>query len=240
MGDTGPCGPCSEIFYDHGDKIAGGPPGSADADGDRFVEIWNLVFMQYEQLAPGRARRSAQALGRYRHGARARRRGAAGHARQLRDRPVQGADRGVGRGDGRAGDGRASTPRTASSPITCARRASSSPTACCPPTRAAATCSAASCAAPCATRTFSGATEPLMYRLVPALVHEMGDTYPELQRAEPLITETLELEEKRFQRTLEQGPRAARGGDRRSQEGRRCCPATSRSSSTIPSAFPSI
>ena len=53
MGDTGPCGPCSEIFYDHGDHIPGGPPGSADADGDRFIEIWNLVFMQYEQLAGG-------------------------------------------------------------------------------------------------------------------------------------------------------------------------------------------
>ena len=53
MGDTGPCGPCSEIFYDHGDKIPGGPPGSADADGDRFIEIWNLVFMQFEQRAPG-------------------------------------------------------------------------------------------------------------------------------------------------------------------------------------------
>src|SRR3954468_12784569 len=51
MGDTGPCGPCSEIFYDHGDHIPGGPPGSAEADGDRFIEIWNLVFMQYEQLA---------------------------------------------------------------------------------------------------------------------------------------------------------------------------------------------
>ncbi len=50
MGDTGPCGPCSEIFYDHGDQIAGGPPGSPDEDGDRFVEIWNLVFMQYEQV----------------------------------------------------------------------------------------------------------------------------------------------------------------------------------------------
>ncbi|MGB1181521.1 MAG: alanine--tRNA ligase-related protein, partial [Candidatus Puniceispirillaceae bacterium] len=49
MGDTGPCGPCSEIFYDHGDHIFGGPPGSADEDGDRFIEIWNLVFMQYEQ-----------------------------------------------------------------------------------------------------------------------------------------------------------------------------------------------
>jgi alanyl-tRNA synthetase len=53
MGDTGPCGPCSEIFYDHGAHIPGGPPGSPDADGDRFVEIWNLVFMQYEQLAGG-------------------------------------------------------------------------------------------------------------------------------------------------------------------------------------------
>src|ERR1043166_5257866 len=53
MGDTGPCGPCSEIFYDHGDKIPGGPPGSADADGDLFIEIWNLVFMQFEQQAGG-------------------------------------------------------------------------------------------------------------------------------------------------------------------------------------------
>ena len=53
MGDTGPCGPCSEIFYDHGDKIWGGPPGSAEQDGDRFIEIWNLVFMQYEQMADG-------------------------------------------------------------------------------------------------------------------------------------------------------------------------------------------
>ncbi|MDP7412009.1 MAG: alanine--tRNA ligase-related protein, partial [Acidimicrobiales bacterium] len=53
MGDTGPCGPCSEIFYDHGEHIAGGPPGSPDEDGDRFVEIWNLVFMQYEQVSPG-------------------------------------------------------------------------------------------------------------------------------------------------------------------------------------------
>src|SRR6202000_991558 len=52
MGDTGPCGPCSEIFYDHGPEIPGGPPGSPDEDGDRFIEIWNLVFMQFEQL-PG-------------------------------------------------------------------------------------------------------------------------------------------------------------------------------------------
>ena len=56
MGDVGPCGPCSEIFYDHGPKIAGGPPGSPDEEGDRFVEIWNLVFMQYEQFADGTRR----------------------------------------------------------------------------------------------------------------------------------------------------------------------------------------
>src|SRR5687767_7295569 len=53
MGDTGPCGPCSEIFYDHGDKIPGGPPGAPDADGDRYIEIWNLVFMQYDRDAKG-------------------------------------------------------------------------------------------------------------------------------------------------------------------------------------------
>ncbi|MGB0086442.1 MAG: alanine--tRNA ligase, partial [Rhodomicrobiaceae bacterium] len=53
MGDTGPCGPCSEIFFDHGEHIPGGPPGSPGEDGDRFIEIWNLVFMQYEQLSPG-------------------------------------------------------------------------------------------------------------------------------------------------------------------------------------------
>src|SRR5579872_6253488 len=54
MGDTGPCGPCSEIFYDHGEGIPGGPPGSPDEDGDRFIEIWNLVFMQYERSADGK------------------------------------------------------------------------------------------------------------------------------------------------------------------------------------------
>ena len=68
MGDTGPCGPCSEIFFDQGEKFAGGPPGSPDEDGDRFLEFWNLVFMQYEQLAPGervgcRVRRSIPAWG---------------------------------------------------------------------------------------------------------------------------------------------------------------------------------
>ena len=93
MGDDGPCGPCSEIFYDHGDHIPGGPPGSPDEDGDRFVEIWNLVFMQY-RAGSGRDRlRAAEEEHRHRHGPRAHRRGAPGRARQLRHGHVQGADR---------------------------------------------------------------------------------------------------------------------------------------------------
>ena len=86
MGDTGPCGPCSEIFYDHGDHIPGGPPGSADADGDRFIEIWNLVFMQYETLPGGERINLPRPFDRHRHGPRAHRRRLAGGARQLRHR----------------------------------------------------------------------------------------------------------------------------------------------------------
>ncbi len=93
MGDTGPCGPCSEIFFDQGDKVAGGPPGSADEDGDRFLEFWNLVFMQYEQRGARRPRRPAQALDRHRHGPGADDCDPAGRALHLRDRPLQGADR---------------------------------------------------------------------------------------------------------------------------------------------------
>ncbi len=107
MGDTGPCGPCSEIFYDHGDHIWGGPPGSPEEDGDRFIEIWNLVFMQYEQVTKERAHRPAASVDRYRHGPGARRRCPAGQARQLRHRPVPRADRCLGRGDGRPGRRRA-------------------------------------------------------------------------------------------------------------------------------------
>ncbi len=92
MGDTGPCGPCSEIFYDHGDKIWGGPPGSPEADGDRFIEIWNLVFMQYEQVSPAGPQSPAEAVDRYRRGPGARRGRPAGQARQLRHRPVRRPD----------------------------------------------------------------------------------------------------------------------------------------------------
>ena len=92
MGDTGPCGPCSEIFYDHGDKIWGGPPGSAEQDGDRFIEIWNLVFMQFEQLEGGVAQSAAETLDRYRRGSGAGRGRVARQARQLRHRSLRRAD----------------------------------------------------------------------------------------------------------------------------------------------------
>ena len=107
MGDTGPCGPCSEIFYDHGDKIWGGPPGSPEADGDRFIEIWNLVFMQFEQVEPRRAQSAAETLDRHRRGPRAHRGRAAGQARQLRHRSVRRSDPRHRRTDRRRPAGRA-------------------------------------------------------------------------------------------------------------------------------------
>ncbi len=98
MGETGPCGPCSEIFYDHGPQIAGGPPGSPEEDGDRYVEIWNLVFMQYDRDAERPADAFAASVGGYGHGARASGRGHAGRAQQLRHRPVPRPHRCGGRG----------------------------------------------------------------------------------------------------------------------------------------------
>ena len=96
MGPTGPCGPCSEIFYDHGEGIPGGPPGSPDEDGDRFVEIWNLVFMQFEQFEDGSRTPLPRPSIDTGMGLERDRRGAAGQARQLRHRPAPEPDRGLG------------------------------------------------------------------------------------------------------------------------------------------------
>ena len=204
MGDTGPCGPCSEIFFDHGDKIFGGPPGSKDADGDRFVEIWNLVFMQYEQLAPG----------------------------ERIDLPKHSVDTGMGlervaavlqgvtdnydidlfkaliaasvqvTGVAASGDNKASHRVIADH-----LRASSFLIAdgVLPSNEGRGYVLRRIMRRAMRHAHLLGAEEPLMYRLVPALVHEMGDTYHELQRAQPLITETLLLEETRFKKTLEKG-----------------------------------
>ena len=217
MGDTGPCGPCSEIFYDHGDHIPGGPPGSPDADGDRFIEIWNLVFMQYETL-PGGERvnlprpsiDTGMGLERI-----------AAVLQGVHDNYDIDLFRALIRASaeltGVDPDGPQQAPRTASSPTICAPPASWSPTACCRRTRAAAMCCAASCAAPCATRRLLGARDPLMWRLVPALTREMGVAYPELIRAEALISETLKLEETRFRSTLARGLAILEDETRRSE-----------------------
>ena len=204
MGDTGPCGPCSEIFYDHGPHIAGGPPGSPDADGDRFVEIWNLVFMQYEQLAGGKRV----------------------------DLPRPSIDTGMGleriaavmqgthdnykidlfgalieaiadlTGVDPEGERKASHRVIADH-----LRASSFLIAdgVLPSNEGRGYVLRRIMRRAMRHAELLGAKEPLMWRLVPALVREMGQAYSELHRAEPLITETLKLEETRFRRTLERG-----------------------------------
>ncbi len=205
MGDTGPCGPCSEIFYDHGPSIPGGPPGSADEDGDRFVEIWNLVFMQYEEGPPGtRAplpRPSIDTgLGLERFAAilqgkhsnydtdtfRALILASAELTGQAPDGPFQASHRVVAdhlrstsfliaEGVLPSNEGRGYVLRRIM------RRAMRH------------------------LHMMGDGKDPVMYRLVPVLVRQMGAAYPELPRAETLIAETLRLEENRFKAMLERG-----------------------------------
>jgi alanyl-tRNA synthetase len=204
MGDTGPCGPCSEIFYDHGPQIPGGPPGSPDADGDRFIEIWNLVFMQYEQLAGGKRvelpkpsidtgmglERIAAVLQGTHDNYKIDLFGAIiSHVADLTgvdpDGPQAASHRVIADhlrasafliADGvlPSNEGRGYVVRRIM------RRAMRH-------------------------AELLGAREPLMWRLVPTLTREMGQAYPELVRAEALISETLKLEETRFRNTLERG-----------------------------------
>ena len=193
MGDTGPCGPCAEIFYDHGDHIPGGPPGSAEADGDRFIEIWNLVFMQYEQLEGGKRidlprpsidtgmgleRIAAVLQGTHDNYAidlfATLIRAIADMTAVASDGPQKASHRVIADGVLPSNEGRGYVLRRIM------RRAMRH-------------------------AELLGAKQPLMWRLVPALTHEMGQAYPELIRAEALISETLKLEETRFRNTLERG-----------------------------------
>jgi len=204
MGDTGPCGPCSEIFFDHGDKIPGGPPGSPDQDGDRFIEIWNLVFMQFEQQTKDRRvalpkpsidtgmgleRITAVLQGKHDNYdidlMRALIEASAEASHTAPDGPHAVSHRVIADhlrassfliADGvlPANEGRGYVLRRIM------RRAMRH-------------------------AHILGAREPLMWKLVPALVSEMGDAYGELIRAQALITETLRLEETRFKQTLERG-----------------------------------
>ncbi len=204
MGDTGPCGPCSEIFYDHGDHIPGGPPGSPEEDGDRFIEIWNLVFMQYEQLTiddrqdlpkpsidtgMGLERISALLQGTHDNyetdlfkaliAAVVDETGVeATGAHKASNRVIADHLRAssflIADGVLPSNEGRGYVLRRIM------RRAMRH-------------------------AELLGVKEPLMWKLVATLRREMGEAYPELGRAQDLITETLRLEETRFRKTLERG-----------------------------------
>jgi alanyl-tRNA synthetase len=204
MGETGPCGPCSEIFYDHGASIPGGPPGSPDADGDRFVEIWNLVFMQYEQVSP----------------------------QERRDLPRPSIDTGMGLervaavlqgkhdnydtdtlralvlASAEASRVAADGPQAVSHRVIADHLRSSSfliADGVLPSKEGRGYVLRRIMRRAMRHAHIIGCSEPLMWRLVPALVRQMGTAYPELGRAEALITETLKLEETNFKQTLERG-----------------------------------
>ncbi len=204
MGDTGPCGPCSEIFYDHGDHIEGGPPGSPNEDGDRFVEIWNLVFMQFDQKADGvridlpspsidtgmgLERVAAVMQGVHNNYDTDTFKALIAASEQLTSVAAEGEKTASHRviadhlrsvsflmADGvlPSNEGRGYVLRRIM------RRAMRH-------------------------AHLLGASEPLMHRLVPALVTEMGQAYPELTRGQALIEEVLEREETQFRKTLEKG-----------------------------------
>ncbi|MEQ1789218.1 MAG: alanine--tRNA ligase [Rickettsiales bacterium] len=201
MGDTGPCGPCSEIFYDHGDKIAGGLPGTPDADGDRFIEIWNLVFMQYEQLAGGERialpkpsidtgmgleRISAVMQGvhdnydidLFQNLIKNSKQFSGNNEHEVSHRVIADHLRSscflIADGVLPSNEGRGYVLRRIM------RRAMRHAHQ-------------------------LGCKDPLMYKLVPSLITEMGAQYSELARAEASIVENLRAEEERFKETLDRG-----------------------------------
>jgi alanyl-tRNA synthetase len=206
MGDTGPCGPCSEIFFDHGPEIPGGPPGSPDEDGDRFIEIWNLVFMQYEQVTReervnlprpsidtgmGLERIAAVLQGKHDNYEIDLFQRLIARSVELTGAPFEGARQPshkviadhlrasaflIADGVMPANEGRGYVLRRIM------RRGMRH-------------------------AHLLGASEPLMWRMMPSLVQEMGQAYPELIRAEAMVTEVLKLEETNFRRTLERGLR---------------------------------
>lgn len=203
MGDTGPCGPCSEIFYDHGDHIPGGPPGSPDADGDRFIEIWNLVFMQFEQLPGERVDLPRPSID-------------TGMGLERIAAVMQGVHdnydidlfraiiKAVADLTGVDPDG---AQKASHRVIADHLRATSFLIAdgVLPSNEGRGYVLRRIMRRAMRHAELLGARESLMWKLVPTLVREMGQAYPELQRAEALVTETLRLEESRFRKTLERG-----------------------------------
>ncbi|MBT5373237.1 MAG: alanine--tRNA ligase, partial [Rhodospirillaceae bacterium] len=206
MGATGPCGPCAEIFYDHGEEIPGGPPGSPDQDGDRFVEIWNLVFMQYEQLADGKRidlPRPSIDTGMGLERVAAVLQGVHDNYDTDLMRSLITASAEV---SGQAADGdHAVSHRVIADHLR----------SCCflmadgvlPSNEGRGYVLRRIMRRAMRHVHLLGMRDPMMWRLVPALNAQMGPAFPELLRADALITETLKLEEARFQQTLERGLR---------------------------------
>jgi len=206
MGDDGPCGPCSEIFYDHGDHIPGGPPGSPDEDGDRFVEIWNLVFMQYEQAAgeivselPKKSIDTGMGLERV-----------AAVLQGVTDNYDIDVFRALIAASEELTKTRAEGDTQASHRVIADHlRASGFLVAdgVLPANEGRGYVLRRIMRRAMRHAHLLGSKEPLMWRLVPALVAEMGAAYPELVRAQPLIEATLLQEETRFRQTLSTGLR---------------------------------
>lgn len=206
MGDNGPCGPCSEIFYDHGEHIWGGPPGSPEEDGDRFVEIWNLVFMQYEQAANeivGELPRKSIDTGMGLERIAAVMQGVHDNYDTDTFRALIEASCHLTKTD--AEDGRRASHRVIADHLrsSCFLVADGV----LPANEGRGYVLRRIMRRAMRHAHLLGAAEPLMHRLVPALVTEMGAAYPELSRAQPLIEETLKLEETRFRQTLANGLR---------------------------------
>ncbi|MGX7925279.1 alanine--tRNA ligase [Tsuneonella sp. HG094] len=206
MGSDGPCGPCSEIFYDHGDHIWGGPPGSPEEDGDRFVEIWNLVFMQYEQAAdeivgelPKPSIDTGMGLERL-----------AAVMQGVTDNYDTDTFKALIAASENLTGVRADGDHKASHRVIADHLRSTSfllADGVLPSNEGRGYVLRRIMRRAMRHAHLIGAKEPLMHRLVPALVAEMGQAYPELGRAQPLIEETLEREETQFRRTLANGLR---------------------------------
>ncbi|TCD05422.1 alanine--tRNA ligase [Erythrobacteraceae bacterium CFH 75059] len=204
MGDTGPCGPCSEIFYDHGEHIAGGPPGSADEDGDRFVEIWNLVFMQFDQAPDGSRAplpRPSIDTGMGLERIAAVMQGVHDNYDIDLFRALTGASAEL-TGTDPAGEGRASHRIIADHLRSCTFLLADGVM---PSNEGRGYVLRRIMRRAIRHAHLLGTREPLLHRLVPTLVSEMGVAYPELQRAQALATEVLQREETQFRRTLEKG-----------------------------------
>jgi len=206
MGDTGPCGPCSEIFYDHGDHIPGGPPGSPDADGDRFIEIWNLVFMQFKQVSP--SERVALPKPSIDTGMGLER--IAAVMQGVHDNYDIDMFRTLIEASEQASGVAAQGPHAVSHRVVSDHLRTSCflvADGVLPSNEGRGYVLRRIMRRAMRHAHIMGCREPLMWRLVPALVGAMGTAYPELVRAQPLVTETLRLEETRFRETLERGLR---------------------------------